>query len=111
MRKGQGSVTIPHVETNDLNRKISIDGKVVTVGTATKEQFDMYIYGVLYQMYRKKGHAHNQYESSFYEYDFSESLHRVFALSKLRKLNKIRAGAPAFNLEIPLFIEEEQVNA
>jgi hypothetical protein len=106
MRKGEGSVTIPRVETNDLHKKILVDGQTVTVSEASAEQFDIYVYTILYQMYEKKGHAHNRYELSFYEYDFSEPLPRIFALNKLRKLNQIRMGTPTFKAEIPLFAEE-----
>ena len=112
MRKNEGSVRTLHFDTTALQRKISVDGNVLPIRKATAEEFDIYIYSILYQMYEKKGHAHKRYEMSFWEYDFGDPLYRLFALNELYKLNLARRGATPPKRKIPLFAEEEeQVNA
>lgn len=95
------------LDTNDLNLAISVDGKTVTVQEATKEEFDIYIYELLFQMYDKKGHALNRYETSFWEHDYAELSHRLKALNKLRMLNEQHTNAPLCKTRVPLFVEEQ----
>lgn len=102
--------TKEYININDLDRKIQVDGKQITVRAATAEQFDIFVYSILYQMYPRKGHAHNRYELSFWQHDYSKTTCRLSALGNLRRLNQIRAGSPTFKPAVPLFVEEEQAH-
>lgn len=95
------------LEVKDLDRKIVTDGRIVTVRQATKEQFDIFVYESLYQMYDRKKRAENRYELSFWEHDYAEPFYRVLALNKLRQINQERMAAPYFKPSVPLFVEEE----
>lgn len=95
------------LEVKDLDRKIAVDGKTVTIRQATKEQFDIFVYDILYQMYDRKKRAENRYKLSFWEHDYKEPFYRVLALNKLRQINQERTASPYFKPPVPLFVEEE----
>lgn len=94
------------LDVSDLDRKIEVDGETVTVRDATAEQFDIFVYSVLYQMYDRKKRALMRYELSFWEHDYAELPYRLIALNKLHKLSQERTGAPYFKALVPLFVEE-----
>jgi hypothetical protein len=94
------------LDTSDLDRKIHVDSKTMSVRDATAEEFDIFVYETLYRMYNRRKHALNRYEQSFWQDDYCEFSHRLLALNRLRLLNQEHAGAPLFRPEVPLFVEE-----
>lgn len=94
------------LDVSDLDRKIEVDGEIVTVREASKEQFDIYVYTMLYQIYNRKQRALNRYEMTFWTHDYAELPYRLIALNRLRQINQERAGSPYFKPLVPLFVEE-----
>lgn len=95
-----------HFTSEVLKSTIMVDGEPVIIGEASAEDFDIYIYSILYQMYNRKKRAENRYEMSFWEYDFAFPFYRVLALNKLRQLNRVRMAHPYHKPEVPLFVED-----
>ena len=106
MRKGQGSVRPPRFDCEVLQKKILVDGRTLTINQATAEEFDMYVFSVLEQMYEKQYFLLRCYNESF-DYDWSDHRLRVVALNELYRLNLARPSMSPARPKIPLFAQEE----
>jgi hypothetical protein len=109
MKKGQGSVRAPHFTEEVLSRTIAVDGKNIIASKATAEEFDIYVFNVLAQMYEKQHFLLKCYNETF-GYDYAYPMYRVIALNELHRLNLARRSTVPPKPKIPLFVEEEQAH-
>jgi hypothetical protein len=99
----RGQAARPRYTTADLCRRISVDGRVLSVGEATPQEFDAYIRAFLSQHYKKAPKKGEKRYQEIFCLDWTQMEHRVFALIELDELNRIRkcGGVPP----IALFVE------
>jgi len=104
MAKGTAIVKAAHFNSSVLHKKINIgEGESPTIYGANDEDFDIFVYRILAQMYMQRGDIINAYNT--FAANWSDRQNRVDALNELHYLNKLRRkrGLQA----IPLLAEEE----
>lgn len=105
--KGQATSRKARFSAEDLKRKIRVGGKTLTISNATAEEFDIFVFGILEQMYKKQYFLLRTYNETF-NYDWTEPRLRIVALNGLHRLNLARRSATPPKPKIPLFAEEEE---
>jgi hypothetical protein len=80
-------ISLPRYNNTALYRSIEIDGVTMTVDEASNEDFDIYVYGILDQLYPvDKTEMQNRLDTSF-NLDWSDREHRISALNSLDEIN------------------------
>ncbi len=100
----EGLVVRAHFTSNALENNIMVDSELRTVGNASNEEFDEYVYTILGKMYKQKVAMLNRYHTSF-DYDWQFKENRIIALNELYAINLAHVSDMR-KAAVPLFAEE-----